>query len=99
MLVQPASSKGANQPPQDPEQNWVNFGNRVSWDPGEAQSYPANKMPGIHWWPNQPSAEPSAPKTQGPWYIDNKFQIDPGYHALTLWDLDNYITSYREIHR
>ena len=62
MLVQPASSKGANRPPQDPDQNWVNLGNRVSWDPGEAQSYPANQMPGTHWWPNQPSAESSAPK-------------------------------------
>ena len=62
MLVQLASSKGANLPPQDPDQNWFNSRNRVSWDPGEAQSYAANQMPGTHWWPNQPSAEPSAPK-------------------------------------
>ena len=62
MLVQPDSSKGADQPSQDPDQNWVNLGNRASWDPGEAHSYPADQMPGTHWWPIQPSAEPSAPK-------------------------------------
>ena len=38
MLVKPASSKGPNRPLEDPDQNWVDFGNSVSWDPGEAQS-------------------------------------------------------------